>query len=34
MAKSIFGKLGGEYERQGDYLIPRLTIPAEEDREY
>ena len=32
MAKSIFKKLGGEYEQQGDYLIPRLTVPAEEDR--
>ena len=32
MAKSIFEKLGGEYEQQGDYLIPRLTVPAEEDR--
>ena len=32
MAKSIFEKLSGEYEQQGDYLIPRLTVPAEEDR--
>ena len=32
MAKSIFEKLGGEYEQQGDYLIPRLTVPAEKDR--
>ena len=32
MAKSIFEKLGSEYEQQGDYLIPRLTVPAEEDR--
>ncbi len=32
MAKSIFERLGGEYEQQGDYLIPRLTVPAEEDR--
>ena len=32
MAKSIFKKLGGEYEQQGDYLIPHLTVPAEEDR--
>ena len=31
MAKSIFERLGGEYEQQGDYLIPRLTVPAEED---
>ena len=32
MAKSIFERLGGEYERQGDYLIPCLTVPAEEER--
>ena len=32
MAKSIFEKLGGEYEQQGDYLIPRLTVPAEEEQ--
>ena len=32
MAKSIFEKLGGEYEQQGDYLIPRLTVTAEKDR--
>ena len=24
MAKSIFERLGGEYEQQGDYLIPCL----------
>ena len=29
MAKTIFEELGGRYERQGDYLIPCLTIPAE-----
>ena len=32
MAKSIFERLGGEYEQQGDYLIPFLTIPAEEEQ--
>ena len=32
MAKSIFEKLGGEYEQQGDYLIPCLTVPAEEEQ--
>ena len=32
MAKSIFEKLGGEYEQQGDYLIPRLTVTAEEEQ--
>ena len=30
MAKTIFAELGGKYERQGDYLIPCLTVPAEE----
>ena len=23
--------MGGEYERQGDYLLPCLTLPAEEE---
>ena len=32
MIKSIFEILGGEYEQQGDYLIPCLTIPAEEEQ--
>ena len=32
MIKSIFERLGGEYEQQGDYLIPCLTIPAEEEQ--
>ena len=31
MAKTIFEKLGGKFERQGDYLIPCLTVPAEEE---
>ena len=30
MAKSLFEELGGKYERQGDYLIPCLTVPAED----
>ncbi|MDE7309712.1 MAG: TnpV protein [Lachnospiraceae bacterium] len=30
MAKSIFEKLGGKYVRQGDYLIPCLTVSIEE----
>ena len=29
MIKSIFERLGGEYEQQGDYLIPCLTVPVE-----
>lgn len=32
MAKSIFKKLGGEYEQQGDYLIPCIALPAEEEQ--
>ncbi len=32
MAKSLFEEQGGRYERQGDYLIPYLTVPAEEEQ--
>ena len=32
MAKTIFEELGGKYELQGDYLIPCLTVPAEEEQ--
>ena len=32
MAKSLFEKLDGKYERKGDYLIPCLTVPAEEEQ--
>lgn len=32
MAKSLFEKMGGRYERQGDYLIPCLTLPAEKEQ--
>ena len=32
MAKTIFEELGGRYERQGDYLIPCLTVLAEEEQ--
>lgn len=32
MAKSIFEELGGRYERQGDYLIPYIALPAEEGK--
>lgn len=31
MEKTIFEKMGGRYERQGDYLIPCLTVPPEEE---
>ena len=32
MAKTIFEELGGKYERKGDYLIPCLNVPAEEEQ--
>ena len=32
MAKSLFEELGGKYERQGDYLMPYLTVPAEKEQ--
>lgn len=32
MAKSIFEQLGGTYEKQGDYLLPCLTVPAENEQ--
>ena len=32
MAKTIFEEMGGTYIRHGDYLIPCLTLPEEEQR--
>ena len=32
MAKTIFEELGGKYERQGDYLIPCIALPTEEEQ--
>lgn len=32
MAKTIFEEIGGRYERQGDYILPGLTIPPEEEK--
>ena len=32
MEKTIFEELGGRYESQGDYLIPSLTLPAQEEQ--
>ena len=32
MKKTIFEEMGGTYIRHGDYLIPCLTLPAEEQR--
>ena len=31
MGKSIFEEMGGRYEKQGDYLIPCLTLPTEKE---
>lgn len=31
MAKSFFEETGGRYEKQGDYLIPCLTLPTEKE---
>ena len=33
MAKTIFEELGGRYEKQGDYLITCITLPAEEEQQ-
>lgn len=30
--KSIFEQFGGVYTMQGDYRLPNLTVPAEEER--
>jgi hypothetical protein len=32
MGKSLFEQLGGTYEKQGDYLIPCLALPPEEEK--
>ena len=32
MKKTIFEEMGGTYIRHGDYLIPCLTLPEEEQR--
>ncbi len=32
MEKSLFEQMGGKYERQGDYLLPCLTVPAVENQ--
>ena len=31
MAKTIFEEMGGAYVRQGDYLLPCLSLPAEKE---
>ena len=30
--KSIFEQIGGTYTMQGDYRLPNLNVPAEEER--
>ena len=30
--KSIFEQIGGTYTLQGDYRLPNLTLPAEDER--
>jgi len=32
MAKTIFEQMGGAYTMQGDYCLPNLTLPPEEER--
>lgn len=32
MAKLLFEEMGGRYERQGYYLISRLTLPSEKEK--
>ena len=33
MAKTIFEEMGGTYRQVGDYLLPDITVPAEEEAE-
>lgn len=32
MEKTLFEQMGGTYEKQGDYLIPCLALPTEEEK--
>lgn len=32
MKKSLFEQMGGTYMQQGDYMLPNLILPAEEER--
>ena len=34
MKKTVFEEMGGTYIRQGDYLIPCLTLPEEEEQRF
>ena len=31
MEKSLFEQMGGTYAQQGDYLLPNLVLPAEDE---
>ena len=33
MNNTLFEQFGGTYTQQGDYLLPNLTLPAEEEKE-
>lgn len=33
MEKSLFEQMGGKYTQQGDYLLPNLMLPAEDERQ-
>ncbi len=32
MEKSLFERMGGTYRREGDYYIPNLVLPAEDNK--
>ena len=32
MEKTMFEQMGGTYTKQGDYYLPNLTLPAEEQK--
>lgn len=32
MEKSLFEQMGGNYTQRGDYLLPNLVLPAEDER--
>ena len=32
MEKSLFEQMGGTYMQQGEYMLPNLILPAEEER--
>ena len=34
MTDTLFEQLGGTYTQQGDYLLPNLALPAEEETGY